>query len=167
MSSSGDLVCSRCEQPVQEGTAFCLHCGTPFSDALRCMEHPHEPAAGVCLACRRPCCRACGKHAGDAFLCTRHASYESYEGMARVFGSTDVLQAEHTSGVLEQAGLHPFVFSRARYPRPDVSSFFSFPQVYERTIPEQKVLVPFAEIQEAERVLGELGILNGGNERLA
>ena len=165
MSSSGDLVCSRCEQPVQEGVAFCLHCGTPFSDALRCMEHPHEPAAGVCVACRRPCCRACGKQ--DFAEPIPGPSTEAVQRMARVFGSTDVLQAEHTSCVLEQAGLHPFVFSRARYPRPDVSSFFSFPQVYERTIPEQKVLVPFAEIQEAERVLGELGILNGGNERRA
>lgn len=167
MSFSGDLVCSRCKQPMQEGAAFCLLCGTPFSDALRCTEHTQEIAAGVCVTCRRPCCRACGKDVRKTFLCNHHASYESYEGMARVFGSTDVLQAQHASGALEQAGLHPFVFSRTRFPRADVSSFFSFPQVYERTIPEQKVMVPFAEILEAERVLGELGILDSGNERSA
>ena len=154
-----ELVCPRCEDTVTVTDAWCPTCGISLSDALRCARHPDRPAHGGCVACGRVGCRECGRDVHNIFLCTLHASYENYEGLARVYGTTDLVQAHHAAGMLEQAGLHPFIYSRARYPRPDVSPFLSFPQIHERTIPEQKVLVPFREITEAESVLRDLGLL--------
>ncbi len=159
MDNSDELLCSRCERQISNTDKFCPHCGELFDATMVCSEHPGETAAGVCIACQRPCCQSCGAESGGVFLCSVHSSYEAYEGLARVFGSTDLVQAGYAADILSQAGLHPFVFSRARYPKADVVGFLSFPQVYERTVPEQKVLVPYREIPEAEEILRDLGLI--------
>jgi len=78
--------------------------------------------------------------------------------MARVFGHFDNLQAQPATNCLSQTGLHPFLYSRHVNPLPD-RPMTAIPRLYGRhTIAEMKVLVPFAEVLEAEKVLSEVGL---------
>jgi len=58
--------------------------------------------------------------------------------------------------VRDQCEQHTFF--RIAHSRADLASFFAYLQIYGRTIPEQKVLVSFGEVVQAESILHELEI---------
>jgi hypothetical protein len=159
-SQQSDLTCENCEAPVTEQDTFCRNCGAIFSDQLYCVKHPTDQAEGVCVICCKPYCEKCGKGTNGVFLCGSHCAYEVQEGMARVFGSIDNVQAQYATTCLEQAGYHPFLYSRRRNPgagmiegwmRGGIRNYGNHPIV------EIKVLVPFSEVLKAEETLKELG----------
>jgi hypothetical protein len=156
---NAELTCSNCESGVDPQATWCPHCGALFDESMRCGAHPAEEADGVCVICSGPCCSECGRWREDIFLCGEHETYEIMEERARVFGSTDVMAAEYASRCLEQAGLHPFVFSRRAYRNMDIAPNWSFRQFGDHNAAELKVLVPFTEVVAAETVLRDLAIM--------
>ncbi|NUO80627.1 zinc-ribbon domain-containing protein [candidate division KSB1 bacterium] len=153
------LVCTHCHEEVQAVDEFCPHCGTLFEPEHVCAEHHSVLASGVCIICAQPWCDKCGSWVHDRFLCRPHNDYEIYEGMARVYGTLDDTMAQYVRGRLEEAGLHPFIFSRMQplhgsrmlantlvYPMGDYDGHLVY---------EIKVLVPCQEALEAEQHLRE------------
>ncbi len=165
MNSQGtDYSCTQCEAAVSEQDKFCPNCGTLFTDGLSCTNHQSTPAEGVCAICSMPSCKKCGKRSNDIFLCDAHWGYEIQEGMARVFGTTDNVQAQHVSTLLKQAGYHPFLYSRIFNPTADLVAVARTVRGYgvgNHPLPEQRVFVPFAEVLKAQKTLHELGIKEG------
>ena len=153
-----EFKCERCGSDVKDEDQFCPSCGAIFKEGLVCFRHNSTPAEGVCVICSKPYCHHCGALVNKIFLCDPHSEYECYEGMARVFGHFDNLQAQPATNCLSQTGLHPFLYSRHVNPLPD-RPMTAIPRLYGRhTIAEMKVLVPFAEVLEAEKVLSEVGL---------
>src|SRR5205814_2059774 len=128
-----------------------------FADHLVCANHGAVPAEGVCVMCSKPYCRNCGEDTEGVFLCDPHSMYEICEGMARVFGSTDNVQSQYMKTCLEQAGFHPFLYSRRFNPGADLVSIAGIVRNYgNHPIVELKVLVPFAEALLAEKTVQDL-----------
>lgn len=154
------LTCSDCHNEVKEGDEFCPHCGSLFEDGLRCTNHSGQEADGVCIICCVPYCARCGSRVNKLFLCGNHRGYEIYEGTARVFGISDDVMAQHVQTCLEQAGLHPLLFSRKASPisggGPDYTLFLASGEYDGHIVNEVKVMVPCQEVLKAERVLQDL-----------
>jgi hypothetical protein len=117
-------------------------------------------AIGVCAICSAPICAACGKQAESTFLCRAHESYEIYQGLARILGTFDSVHVQYLKGCLEQEGLHPFVYSRKSNPipigGPEYTLFMSSGDSRRVIVNEFKLLVPCAEVIEAEALLKQL-----------
>lgn len=126
-----DFFCSRCNSAALEGDTFCKNCGSVLVDSLLCYQHSTTAAVGVCLICLKPCCEKCGGDSKFVFLCDPHwGKYEIFEGMARVFVSSNPAQAQYMTACLTEAGLHP--------------------------TEGLEMLVPCSEVLEAEKAIGEL-----------
>ena len=152
--------CPHCEETVQEDDDFCPQCGEVFADHLSCSIHPAQSAEGVCIVCARPFCGGCGGRVNARFLCTAHSTYEIYEGMARVFGTSDMTEVELAKDSLAKEGLHPFVFSRKASPlsvgSPDYTLFRASGEYDGHIVNEFKLMVPCQEVEQAEGKLREL-----------
>ena len=152
--------CPRCKAEVQADDDFCPRCGGLFTENLVCEAHADRSAAGVCIICVRPCCEKCGSKSAGRFLCATHSMYEIYEGMVRVFGSSDAVQVDYAKSCLESDGLHPFVFSRKASPLsiggPDYTLFNASGEYDGHIINEFKLMVPCQEVPRAEEKLREL-----------
>ena len=127
---------------------------------MHCVNHPHVEAEGVCIICCKAYCGNCLNRVIRLYLCDRHRDYEIYEGMARVFGGSDIAQTEFAKSCLEQAGLHPFLYSRkaSTYSLggPEYSLFRASGEYDGHIINEVKVMVPVQEVARAERALGDV-----------
>ncbi len=153
---NNEVICGYCETTVNEDDDFCPECGTLFTEDANCMNHPEIPAEGVCIICGSPYCKECGYRINKLFLCALHSDYEIYEGMAKVFGTPEESTAEFIRFILIQGGFHPILFSREG-PYGGLKHMFSFSKTNESTarnlITEVKVLVPCAEVTDAEELL--------------
>jgi hypothetical protein len=163
-SEDADLICRHCEGSVTEADTYCPNCGSIFIDGLVCANHSSAEADGVCVICSKPFCKKCGKESIGVFLCDPHWQYEIQEGMARVYGCTDNVQAQFVTTTLEQSGYHPFLYSRKWNPGADLVAPGGIVRNYgNHPFVELKVLVPFAEVLNAEKTLSELRLT--GEER--
>ena len=81
--------------------------------------------------------------------------------MARIFGHIDNAQAQYVTRVLDQAGFHPFLYSRRFNPGATISKNIPLRLYGRHTIAELKVLVPFREVLEVEKVLKKLKLSSG------
>jgi hypothetical protein len=153
-------VCPACLSPADASGDFCPRCGTLFIDGVTCERHPAVPALGACAICATPFCGECGRPSGPTFLCRDHASYEVYQGMARVRGTFDPVLVVFLRSCLEQEGFHPFVFSRKastiHIGGPEYTSFMSSGDSPKVIVNEFKLLVPCPEVLEAEALLSRL-----------
>ncbi len=160
--SSPEVECVRCHNRVQESDDYCPHCGALRVDGVMCHNHPPNPAKGVCVVCSEPYCGSCGKVVNYVFLCEAHTAYEVYQGMARVYGSSDALQVAFAKSCLHEAGLHPYVYSRKASPislgGPEYTLFRASGEYDGHILNEFKLLVPCHEVLEAEKKLKELKI---------
>lgn len=156
-----DLTCGRCKATVADADKYCTHCGALFSEGITCSRHRSAEAEGGCVICSKPFCKKCGSMSNGVFLCEPHWHHEIQEGMARVFGCYDNVQAQQVTSRLQQAGYHAFLYSRMFNPgagafgtmvKAGIRNFGNHPIV------ELKVLVPFPEVLSAEKTLRELGI---------
>ncbi len=88
---------------------------------------------------------------------------EIYEGMARVFGGSDVPQVEFVKSCLEKEGFHPVIFSRKASPislgAPDYTLFRASGEFDGHIVNEYKIMVPCQEFIEAEAKLKELDLI--------
>jgi hypothetical protein len=161
--SSTQFECGQCWNPIKDSDDYCIHCGALLIDGITCQNHPSRAATGVCVICSLPCCASCGEFVNCVFLCETHATYEIYEGMARVYGSSDSVQVDFSKTCLQEAGLHPFVYSRKASAismgGPDYTLFRASGDYDGHIINEFKLLVPCHEVLEAEQRLKELKIL--------
>jgi hypothetical protein len=160
-SQKSDYSCTQCEAVVSEQDTSCPNCGALFTDGWWCTNHPSTSAEGVCVICSKPFCKKCGKRSEGVFLCDPHWGYEIQEGMARVFGTTDNVEAQRVTAFLQQAGYHPFLYSRIFNPNADLVAVAKIVRGFgagNHPIPEQKVFVPFGEVLRAQETLDELGI---------
>jgi hypothetical protein len=110
-------------------------------------------AEGVCVICSQPFCEKCGMDVHKTFLCNKHSELEITEGMVRVFGSTDNVRAQFAMTRLQQAGYHPFYYSRKFNPVADKVAIVGVRNFGNHPIAEQKVYVPFSEFIKAAREL--------------
>lgn len=156
--------CSRCNSPLGETDDFCPECGVLLAEGVICHRHADRGAGGVCIICSLPCCLECGERTQGRFLCARHRNYEIVQGMARVYGDSDVAQVEFARSCLENVGLHPFVFSRKASPLslggPDYSLFRASGEYRGHLINEFKLMVPCQEVHDAEDALRELNLIS-------
>ena len=155
--------CSHCDYETQDDNDFCPDCGTLFIENIKCSVHKDNNAEGVCVIYCEPFCSECGIFINEIFLCNEHSEYEIYEGMARVYGSSDSTQIEYAKSCLEQNDLHPFIYSRKRTTLhlggTDYSLFCASGEFDCHLINEIKLMIPFQELIRAEEILNELNIL--------
>ena len=157
-----NLICDNCEFEIESDSDFCPRCGMIIIDEVLCDNHSSLEAKGACVVCGKAFCGACGYTVNQVFLCNEHNSYEIYEGMARVFGSSDVIQCEFVKSCLAENQLHPFIYSRKSSPMhlggTDYSMFRADGDFNGHILNEIKVLVPCSEVLEAEKVISELDL---------
>ncbi|MBZ0198962.1 MAG: hypothetical protein K8H86_03775 [Ignavibacteriaceae bacterium] len=154
--------CGICEFELVGDNDFCPNCGALLIEEVECTNHPKVEAIGVCVICSQAFCNDCGGLTEDKFLCNEHENYETFQNMARVYGSSDEVTIRYAAECLEQAGLHPFVFSRKASPMhlggADYSLFRASGDTSKHIVNEIKLLVPHGEVLEAEKILEELDI---------
>lgn len=155
---SEQIRCDKCGLKIDEDSDFCPRCGTLFSDGVKCTNHPSTDADFVCVICSEPFCKKCGAIVSRVFLCAQHDSYEIYQGMARVYGSSDFAQVNYIKGCLEQESLHPFIYSRKASPMHLGGSDYSLFRASGdwHIINEIKLMVPCSEVLVAEKTISEL-----------
>jgi hypothetical protein len=158
------LVCSNCNHEVLKTDDFCPQCGDLLESNIPCAHHHNAPAEGVCIICIQPLCVACGNWVNGKFLCVQHAKYEIIEGMARILGVSDEVQAQHAESCLKKAGIHVFVFSRKASAislgGPSYTLFRASGDAGGHIINEIKVMVPCQEVLKAEKILRSLDLLS-------
>lgn len=129
-------------------------------DDLTCFNHPDDNARGVCVICQQAYCKKCGLRVNGVFLCDQHSDYEIYEGMARVFGSSDEQQVNYFKSILEENNLHPFIYTRNTSPLSvggvDYSLFNASGNPKGKLVNEIKLMVPCSEFLQAEKIINEL-----------
>jgi hypothetical protein len=159
-SSNEGFLCSQCRNEVTKEDHFCRRCGSLFEVAHRCVNHAEREAEGVCIICCVPYCVECGGWVNDLFLCQNHADYEIYEGMVRVYGASDEVNAQYVQKCLEQSDLHPMLSARKASPisggGPDDTLFRASGEYDGHIINEIEVLMPCQEVLKAERILQDL-----------
>lgn len=152
-------ICSYCDNEVSEDLDFCPYCGSLFLEDVKCINHSEVEAEGVCLICEDPYCKSCGKFTGRKFLCDKHSDYEIYQGMAKVFGSNDHVHCNYLADMLKQEGIHALVYMRKTSPISvggvDYSLFRASGEYNGHLINEIKVMVPFHQVLDAEKILDE------------
>lgn len=154
------LFCDFCGTEMSDDAEFCTKCGTIFIDDVSCFNHPDDEARGVCAICHQAYCKRCGLRVNGIFLCNEHSDYEIYEGMARIFGSSDEQQINFYKSILEENKLHPFIFERKTSPLSlggiDYSLFRASGDANEHLINEIKLMVPCSEVLQAEKIIDDL-----------
>ncbi len=157
---SENILCDYCGAQIAKETEFCLKCGTLLIDDVSCFNHPDEEARGICVICHQAYCKMCGLRVNGVFLCDQHSDYEIYEGMARVFGSSDEQQVNYYKSILEENSLHPFIYERKTSPLSiggvDYSLFRASGDSRGQLINEIKLMVPCSEFLKAEKIIDEL-----------
>lgn len=158
---SEKLLCDFCGTETSHDSDFCTKCGTIFIDNVDCFIHPDDDAKGVCTICHQAYCKKCGLRVNGIFLCNQHSDYEIYEGMARVLGSSDEQKINYFKSVLEENKLHPFLYSRKSTPLnlggPDyLAAAHLTGDRNGNSVYEIKLLVPCAEVLQAEKIIDEL-----------
>lgn len=155
--------CELCGADVNESDTYCPDCGALFVEGINCKNHPLDEAAGACIICGQAYCKKCGSRVRNLFLCNEHDAYEIYEGMARVFGSSDELETQYAYDALKKNGLHPYVYYRKASPislgGPDYTLFRASGEYDGHIINEIKVMVPCSEVLQAEKVLGDVELI--------
>ena len=154
------LLCDFCGTEVNNDAEFCSKCGTIFIDNVNCFNHSDDDARGVCTICHQAYCKKCGLRVNGIFLCNEHSDYEIYEGMARVFGSSDEQQVNYLKSILEENNFHPFLYSRKASPLSmggaDYSLFRASGDYDGHIINEIKLMVPCSEVLKAEKIIDEI-----------
>lgn len=154
------LFCDFCGTEISDDSEFCIKCGTIFIDDVSCFNHTDDEAKGVCAICHQAYCKRCGLRVNSIFLCNEHSDYEIYEGMARIFGSSDEQQVNYYKSVLEDNSLHPFIYERKASPiTPGDGGYPFFGAMGDangKLIYEIKLMVPCSEVLLAEKIIDEL-----------
>lgn len=159
-SEDNSKTCGHCRNRFAIQDDFCPRCGSLQSEEVKCANHKIVAAEGVCIICGEPMCHDCGTWVNKRFLCSNHAGYEIYEGMARVYGVSDEAAAQYVCKCLEQEGLHPMVYERKASALSlggtDYTMFRASGEFDGHIINEVKVMVPCREVVSAESVLKKL-----------
>ncbi|HMN50125.1 MAG TPA: hypothetical protein PKD67_13360 [Ignavibacteriaceae bacterium] len=155
------LLCDFCGTEISKDSEFCIRCGTIFIDDVSCFNHPDDNAKGVCAICHQAYCKKCGLRVNGIFLCNEHSNYEIYEGMARVFGSSDEQKINYLKSVLEENNIHPFLYTRKSTPinlgGADYRAAANLTGNKDKNFAyEIKLLVPCSEVLQAEYIIDEI-----------
>lgn len=153
--------CDNCDFQADDDSDYCPRCGTLFIENINCENHKKNEAKGVCVICGNPYCIHCGHSVKNIFLCNEHDYYEIYEGMAKVFGTSDEVQIHYVKNCLDENSFHPFIYSKKSTPMQlggDDKSLINFSGGGEKIINEIKLLVPCGEVMEAEKLISEINI---------
>ena len=153
--------CNTCKLEIETDSDYCPRCGTIFIEEVKCENHPEIGAEGVCVICAKPCCEKCGYTYKDVFLCNEHVNTETYQGLAKVYGTVDEIQVHYVKQCLEDKGLHPFIFSKKStalhlggIDQPIIDSVINPGK--NSVMNEIKLLIPFSEVIEALKTIDEL-----------
>ena len=161
MMEDGSCECSRCLREIKDDDDFCPNCGTLFIEDEKCILHHDADAKGACVICCKPYCAKCGFFVDDRiFLCNEHSYYEIYESMVRIYGCSDAAHMDYLKSCLEQSEFHPLIFSKKASPwhlgGSDYSLFSAAGDYDGHIINEIKLMVPFQEVIDAEKLLRHL-----------
>ncbi|GBD86365.1 hypothetical protein BMS3Abin03_00282 [bacterium BMS3Abin03] len=155
-----EIECTNCGSVAEQDSDYCPRCGALFIDNVFCVNHKQVEAAGICLICSEPFCEKCGHSVSNVFICNPHAHYEIYEGMAKVYGTSDEIQIHFVKNCLEEESLHPFIFSRKSSPMhlggTDYSLFRASGDYNGHLINELKLMVPCSEVLQSEEIIARL-----------
>jgi len=161
-SEENTFECSNCSREVKDTDEYCPGCGSLFLDVM-CENHVNEIAEGACVICSTAYCKKCGGFYNNVFLCEEHSGYEIYQGMARIFGSSDFLQVEYAKDCLIKENFHPFIYCRKASPISlggiDYTLYRPSGDYNGHIINELKIMVPVQEVLSAEKLLVELEII--------
>jgi hypothetical protein len=157
---TGKHLCANCSFKADDDSDYCPRCGTLFIENVKCETHPNDEAEGVCVICGKTFCSDCCHSVNNIFLCNEHDSYEIYEGMAKVFGTSDEIQIHYVKSCLEENSFHPFIYSKKSTPMQLGGNDQSLIKISgsgdEKIINEIKLLVPCGEVLEAEKLISEI-----------
>jgi hypothetical protein len=159
---TGKHLCTNCSFEADDDSDYCPRCGTLFIENVNCENHTENEAKGVCIICGKPYCSNCGRAIKNIFLCHEHDSYEIYEGMAKVFGTSDEIQIHYVKSCLEENSFHPFIYSKKSTPMQlggnDKSLINLSGSGEKKILNEIKLLVPCSEVLESEKLISEIKI---------
>ncbi len=95
-------------------------------------------------------------------LCVEHSNYEIYEGMARVYGSSDFTKVKYIEGCLDKESIETFIYSRKAtnisLGGTDYSLFRPSGDFNGHLINEKKIMVPFNQVLKVEEIIKDLEI---------
>lgn len=111
-----NITCSYCENEINTDSDFCPYCGTLCLGNIKCKNHEDVDAQGVCLICEEPFCNQCGGRRNHKFFCSAHDDYEVYQGMAKVYGSSDYVQCSYIIDALKNEGINALMYNRKTSP---------------------------------------------------
>ena len=157
--------CENCKNTVDKNAEHCDECGLIFNEKLLCINHMDKTAKGVCVICSKPFCKECGLwinrgYLHEIFLCDEHSHYEIIEGMIRVYGTFDDVQAQYICDCLEKEELHPFLFMRKASPihlgGTNYTLYRPSGDFNGHIINENKIMIPCKELLIAERIIKEI-----------
>ncbi|GMR25246.1 MAG: hypothetical protein BMS9Abin39_0530 [Ignavibacteria bacterium] len=155
-------LCADCSFEADDDSDYCPRCGNLFIKNIKCDSNSKDEAEGVCVICGKPFCSNCGHLVNNIFLCNEHDGYEIYEGMVKIFGTSDEIQIHYVKSCLEENSFHPFIYSKKSTPMHlggnDQSLINLSANAGEKIINEIKLLVPCNEVLEAEILIKELNI---------
>lgn len=153
-------ICTICDNDISENMDFCPYCGNLFLEDAKCINHKDIPGIGVCLICEEPMCNECGGYVNEKFLCTLHENYEIYEGMAKVYGSSDAVHCNYLADLLKQDNIQALVYSRKVSPISigggEYSLFRASGEYKGHLINEFKVMAPLGDVLKAEKIIKDI-----------
>jgi hypothetical protein len=143
--------CENCNAEIEESFDYCPECGAIFVSA-NCETHPEDEAKGVCIICSLPLCSKCGESVDNKFLCSDHSGYRIMQGMAGVYYEENITKLEYAKSILENEGLHPFIYSNEEKIWPGVQTPGLNPAHGSQNI----LMLPLNEVIRAEEIIEEL-----------
>ena len=153
--------CENCKSDIKESDSFCSNCGSIFEEK-KCSNHSENEAEGVCVICSEALCNSCLGRVDDICLCVDHSDYEIYEGMARVYGSSDFPEIKYIEDCLQKEGIKTFIYSRKAtnisLGGTDYSLFRPSGDFNGHLINEEKIMVPFDQVLKAKEIINNLEI---------
>jgi hypothetical protein len=69
-----------------------------------CDSHSQQKATGICIICRKVCCKECGAKVQGRYFCLIHNKVKVQQDWAEIFRSTEISDAELVRSVLESTG---------------------------------------------------------------
>lgn len=154
------LLCDRCNEPVNEDTVFCSHCGVvlPWVDEaaprMKCDTHKENAAIGCCVICRRVVCDDCSVMKQGRIFCNNDEHVKAaFNWVVACTTSTDY-EAQMVCANLEGANIPSMILSQRD-------------RMYVTTVGDlavTEVMVPKESLEAARRFLKALEAEQAGRK---
>jgi len=145
--ASGNIIeCKNCRSKIPLGTDFCIECGYLLDEHRSCINHPGVRSDFLCLVCRQPFCKKCGKFIDGKFICNNDENYNFVGNWVILTSDPQLETLEPARLALEERKIYAVIKDR----RDRVQRYLSG---------QYTLLVPIIQVKKAEKILIEENLL--------